>query len=121
MAECVKDRREKECVKSPALLDAVRTQRARVRGFAQARLGDAFAAGIVVEDPFFVAGPDREVLQLPWAEGLEEQPTRLAFAGDHRLMQWSLTRIEVVSSAQDDEHMVTKFVQRRQRGNVSHT
>ena len=34
-------------------------------------------------------------------------------------MQWRLTRIEIVISAQGDEHMVTKFVQRRKRGDVS--
>src|SRR5262245_14161384 len=72
----------------------------RVGAFAEARLGEAHAAGVVKEDAVLLAGPDGVRLEQPRTPGLEEQPARPAAARDQGLIERRLARVQVIVCAE---------------------
>jgi hypothetical protein len=92
----------------------------RIGRFAQASLGDPFAARIVKKDSILVAGPHGIVAKQARAENLKKQATRLSLACDQGLMEGGLVRVKVVVLAKSSMYMFTKLRQCRERSYVAH-
>ena len=95
-------------------------QTARIWGFAQLNLAEAFAARRVEEDAVFVAGPNGIVFEKSRAFHVNEEAARFTAADDDAVGEGRLFRVEIVLFAKDMVNVFEKLFNGRQTMNLIH-
>ena len=95
-------------------------QAARIWGFAQVNLAEAFAVRRVEEYAIFVAGPDGVVFEKSRAFHVNEEAARFSAADDDAVGEGRLFRVEIVLFAKDMVNVFEKLFNGRQTMNLIH-